>query len=43
MSKLRLAIDIILLVMLILGISTNVNNGDIPLWAAIIIVILIVK
>lgn len=43
MTKMRLAIDIILLVMLILGISTNVKNGDIPLWAAIIIVILIVK
>lgn len=43
MTKMRLAIDIILLVMLILGISTNVKNGDIPLWAAIIIAILIVK
>ena len=43
MSKLRLAIDIILFCMLILGISTNVKNGDIPIWAAIIIVILIVK
>lgn len=43
MNKLRLAIDIILFFMLIFGISNNVKNGDIPLWAAIIIGILIVK
>lgn len=43
MNKLRLAIDIILFFMLMFGISTNVKNGDIPIWAAIIIVILIVK
>lgn len=43
MSKLRLAIDIILIIMLSLGLSTQVDNGNIPLWAAIIIGILIVK
>ena len=43
MSKLRLAIDIILIIMLSLGLSTQVDNGNIPLWAAIIIAILIVK
>ena len=43
MTKLRLAIDIILIVMLSLGLSTQVDNGNIPLWAAIIIGILIVK
>ena len=43
MSKLRLAIDIILIVMLSLGLSTQVDNGNIPLCAAIIIGILIVK
>lgn len=43
MSKLRLAIDIILIIMLSLGLGTQVDNGNIPLWAAIIIGILIVK
>ena len=43
MNKIRLAIDIILFCMLVFGISTHVKNGDIPLWAAIIIAILIVK
>ena len=43
MTKMRLVIDIILFCMLILGISTHIKNGDIPIWAAIIIGILIVK
>ena len=36
-------IQALLFCMLAYGIGTHVKNGDIPIWAAIIIVILIVK
>ena len=43
MSKKRIAFDIILFICWLYGMSVLVQNGSMPIWALILIVVMIVR